>query len=588
MPTVRLSGLLSDDRPEDDAIAFGREGERRRAGLTDDVASLAGALAEHAGGAWLVHTEDAYAGAVALLGLWGSGRSALLAPNRQPETLRRIGGQVSGAILDGEAPGLPPTLFRLDPSNLPPGSAPTHAPARDASVAEFRTSGTTGEEKAVAKRLRHLEDEVAILETLFGYAMPASTRIFATVSHQHIYGLLFRLLWPLASGRALLRETLLHPQELLPRMRESDACALVTTPAHLRRMAAGDGLRGLAGVCRAVFSSGAPLDPETAKRVAEQLGESPHEILGSTETGGVAVRQRSAGSESWSAFPGIGVSRDADSLLMVRSPLASEGDETDGDARVFTMGDRVELHDDGTFALLDRADRTVKIGGVRLSLPAMERELEAHEWVNECALVVLDQGGESRVHGVVVPSAAGNRVLHGEGRRALGSGLASHLARGFDRVLLPRAWRTVDELPRNAQGKLPAAELRALFEETRRDPVSMVETVEERILERRIEVPHDLAALQGHFEGRPLVPGVEQLRWAVEAGGIVLGQPACVRGVEALKFPTVLQPGDRATLRVEISPARDRLRFRLFDGERVYATGRCLLGSKDVSDEAAP
>ena len=76
-------------------------------------------------------------------------------------------------------------------------------------------------------------------------------------------------------------------------MLECRHAALVTTPVHLRRMAATEGLAGVASVCRAVFSSGGPLEAETAAGVAKQLGEAPIEILGSTETGGVAVRQRS-------------------------------------------------------------------------------------------------------------------------------------------------------------------------------------------------------------------------------------------------------------------------------------------------------
>lgn len=579
--TVRLSRLLCDDRPGDEAIAFGRGGDRCRADLYRSVSAVAASIDRIGRGPWLVHAEDSYGGAVALLALWGVGSSAVLSPNRQPETLRRIGAQVRAALIDGAAEGLPADVSRVDPLDASPDEAALSAPDRDSVVAEFRTSGTTGDEKAVAKALRHLEDEVATLETLFGDALPDDARFFATVSHQHIYGLLFRVLWPLASGRPFQRETLLHPQELVPRMSECESSALVTTPAHLRRMAAGDGLRPLRGSCRAVFSSGAPLDPDTAKSVAEQIGEAPREILGSTETGGVAVRQRDVHGDSWFRFPGVRVECDADSRLVVRSPFASDGELTSNGSRAFTTGDRARLRSDGSFELLERADRTVKIGGVRLSLPTMERELQVHPWVEEAALVVLEQAFESRVYAVVVPTEEGRAVLRERGRRGLGAGLSAQLAERFDRVLLPRAWRSVDEMPRDARGKLPAAALRALFEERRRDPVSLLETREERVFERRLEVPADLAALEGHFAGMPVVPGVEQLRWAVETGAELLGHAPPVRGIEALKFPTVLRPGDRATLRVEVSPARDRLRFRLADGDRVFASGRCILETEE-------
>ena len=80
-------------------------------------------------------------------------------------------------------------------------------------------------------------------------------------------------------------------------MLECRDAVLVTTPVHLRRMTATHELARVAAVCRAVFSSGGPLEAETAAGVAERLGEAPIEILGSTETGGVAVRQRSRSGE---------------------------------------------------------------------------------------------------------------------------------------------------------------------------------------------------------------------------------------------------------------------------------------------------
>jgi acyl-coenzyme A synthetase/AMP-(fatty) acid ligase len=398
------------------------------------------------------------------------------------------------------------------------------------------------------------------------------------VSHQHIYGLLFRVLWPLATGRPFLTDNLLHPQELLPRMAENGACALVSTPVNLRRLAAGTGLRALRGTCRAIFSSGAPLDAETAEAVAEQLGSAPYEILGSTETGGVAVRQRSAHGEAWSAFPGVGIERETESgQLVVTSALASEGEDRGQGRRRFRMGDRVELRADGTFLLLGRADRIVKIGGKRLSLPDMERQLQAHAWVDEAALIALERASELRVHAVVVASEAGRAALSESGRREFGAALARHLSRHFDRVLLPRLWRIVDELPRDAQGKLPTESLRALFESGERELTLLQQTRDARSLERRLEVSEELAFLDGHFEGNPVVAEVVLLRWVMQAADELLGEPACVCAIDALKFPSPMRRPQRFTLRVELSKSLDRLRFHLGEDRRVFATGRCVL-----------
>lgn len=577
MHPIRLSRALRDESPGAPPVAFGRGVVFDRADLSDRVAALAAALDEVGRGRWLLFSENGYAAAVGLLALLQSGCSAVLAPNGQAETLRQLSAATRGALLDPDASL--DGVARLAPLEQPPAAAPADPPiAGEVPFVEFRSSGTTGDRKGTVKTLGHLEDEIAILEALFGAALPAETRIFATVSHQHIYGLLFRVLWPLATGRPFLTDSLLHPQELLPRMAESGASALVSTPAHLRRLVAGTGLRALHKTCRAVFSSGGPLDAETAKAVAEQLGFAPYEILGSTETGGVAVRQRSVHGEAWSPFPGVGIEREAESgRLMVTSPLASEGEDRGRGRRRFTMGDRAELQSDGTFLLLGRADRTVKIGGKRLSLPDMERDVEAHAWVDEAALIVLERASEPRVHAVVVSSEAGRAALSARGRREFGAALARHLARHFDRVLLPRVWRIVDELPRDAQGKLPEESLRILFEARDREPALLHQTRIARSVERRLEVSDELAYLEGHFEGNPIVPGVVMLRWVMDAAADLLGEAPRAQRIEALKFSCVMRPPQRFTLHVELSEDLDRLRFRVADGDRVFATGRCVL-----------
>jgi acyl-coenzyme A synthetase/AMP-(fatty) acid ligase/3-hydroxymyristoyl/3-hydroxydecanoyl-(acyl carrier protein) dehydratase len=585
--TARLSDLLAGDTRPARPAAFGRRGERSTADLATDVARLAAAVAARGRGRWLLHTEDAYAACVALFALAHAGCVAVLAPNRQPETLRRLAAGATGALLDPAMGDPPRTLPCLDPlAHRAEGAARLGALDRDCTVAELHTSGTTGAGAAVPKALRHLEDEVRVLEQRFGSELPRGARVFATVSHQHIYGLLFRILWPLAAGRAFHADALLHPQEIVPRMAEAGDCALVSSPAHLRRLAASGRLRELRGACFAVFSSGGPLDPETAAAVRDALGTAPHEILGSTETGGVAVRQRGSDrGEAWQPLPGVEVAREpALGRLVVTSAFASCGDETPGGRRRFTMGDRIELREDGTFLLSGRIDRTVKIGEKRLSLPEMERELEADPLVSEAALLVLPRAGEERVHAVVTPTAAGREHLREGGRRALAAQLADRLAASWDRVLLPRAWRFVDELPRDAQGKLPAEALAALFQEGGLDP-ELEEEIEislGRELRRRLRVPEDLACLEGHFEGNPVVPGVVQIGWALDAAARILGAPPLVRGFEGLRFPAVLRPGDALEVAVAVSEDGRAVRFALAgrDGDaRVFASGRCLLAA---------
>jgi acyl-CoA synthetase (AMP-forming)/AMP-acid ligase II/3-hydroxymyristoyl/3-hydroxydecanoyl-(acyl carrier protein) dehydratase len=584
--TTPLSQLFREGRPDAAPVAFGRDGARSFADFERDVAALAAAIEPIGAGRWLLDTESAYAACVGLLALAQTGGVALLPTNRQPETLRRLRPRLTGALIDParDASALA-DLPRLAPLAQPAAPLPRWRFDRDAPFAELETSGTSGEGRWIPKLLRHLEDEVATLEQIFGSRLPPDTRVFATVSHQHIYGLLFRALWPLCAGRAFHASLLLLPQELFPRVLECRDAVLVTTPVHLRRMTASPELARLRGVCRALFSSGGPLEAETAAAVADALGAAPIEILGSTETGGVAVRERRAGDESFTPMPGVALELEPpDDGLVVTSAFVSVGLPTPTGARRFRMGDRAELLPGGDLRLLGRSDRTVKIGEKRLSLPEMEKDLAQHPAVSEVALLVLPQATQPRVHAALVLSETGRRMLVHSGRRALWRALAGHLAQRWDAVLLPRVWRAVDALPRNAQGKLPVESLAALFATREREAILHAETRGEGWLERELEVPAELVYLDGHYDGQPLVAAVVELRWVMEAAFDLFGRTPRVREFEVLKFPELLLPGQRFRMRLERSAAGDRLEFQLAEGRRVFASGRCrvLAGEGDV------
>jgi acyl-coenzyme A synthetase/AMP-(fatty) acid ligase len=578
-PLSRL--LAAPDPAPERLVAFGREGARTRAELRRDVAALAARLAPAGGARVALHCHDAYAFAVALLAAGQAGAVAVLPPSRQPGALARLAGQVTRFVLDGtdeaELAGRPV----WSPLGGPAAGVPLGALAREAPLVEHFTSGTTGDEKPVAKAVRHLEDEVAVLAARFDAALGPEARMLSTASPQHLYGLLFRVLWPLAAGRPFLRTPILHPEELAPYM-DGDF-ALASTPAALRRLAERTELAAHAVRCRAVFSSGGPLEPDVARRVAEATGAPPFEVYGSTETGGVAVRQQVAGDEPWQPLPGVTVELAEDGRLAVTSPFVSCGEPAPGGLARLVTGDRAEWAGGG-FRLRGRADRVVKIAEKRLSLPEMESRLREHPAVADAALVLMGDGpGEPRVGAVVVPTPAGRALHAAGGRRAVGRELAEHLARDFDRVLLPRVWRVVEVLPRDAQGKTPQRALRALVESGARP------TQPERLGERRTDgateidwrVPADLAQLEGHFPGHPIVAGVVQLGWVMDALAEALGAAPALDQLEALKFHEVLGPGARARLRLEVEGGGASFRFALTDPERperVFSSGRGRLG----------
>jgi len=229
---------------------------------------------------------------------------------------------------------------------------------------------------------------------------------------------------------------------------------LVSTPAQLDRF---PGLLALGEWHRPeiVFSSGGPLSAATAALYREAFGAAPVEVFGSTETGGVAWRQRDGApdEDAWTPFSGIAVSLDEDGALVLDSAYLP--------GRGWRMDDAATLLAGGRFLLRGRLDRVVKIEGKRLSLPELEQRLEAHAWVERACAVALP--APQRLGVVVVPSPEGAAALRRLGARALGDALRRHLAPALDPTLLPKRFRYVDALPVSERGKVSAQALAQLF-----------------------------------------------------------------------------------------------------------------------------
>jgi len=117
---------------------------------------------------------------------------------------------------------------------------------------------------------------------------------------------------------------------------------------------------------------------------ARALGSAPCEVLGSTETGGIAWRVQSEGDpeSAWTPFPRARVEA-RDGLLHVRSP---QSDLEHG----VTTGDAIELATGGRFLLRGRADRIVKLFDERNQQIAAK--IEPLLKSNEPAFVVVGAG----------------------------------------------------------------------------------------------------------------------------------------------------------------------------------------------------
>lgn len=566
--------------------------------LRQRALALAGALQTRGVRRLALHIEDAGELAIALLGAWRAGVQVLLPADAQAQTRERLGAQVDLWLdnldgLDGEP--LAAAALDLDQCRL-----------------TLCTSGSSGEPKLIDKSLRQLANEVDALEQLWGAELVGAS-ILGSVAAQHIYGLLFRVLWPLCAGRPFLRRAQPFPEDLQresltitrgggsvaseedarregarprslqavneqaePLLNAAASSAVASTtpgfawvasPALLKRM--GDNLDWPAlGRVRRVFSSGGALPAKTAAELHGLLDQWPTEIYGSSETGGIAWRQ---GGELWTPFAGIELGQNADGALNLCSPYLPAGQREQ-------TADAVEIATDGRFVLRGRLDRIVKLEEKRISLPMLEQALLGHEWVADARLGVIQQG-RAYLGALIALSPSGLHALRNQGRKTLIETLRRHLAGHCEALALPRRWRLLAELPYSSQGKLAQAAVEQLLASerpTRVTPRSAIELNGEWQLE--LDIPPDLAHFTGHFPQTPVLPGVVQIDWAQQlARELIADLPPRFCGMEVLKFQQLVRPGDRLQLNLRFDAERGKLYFAYRNDEAACSSGRILL-----------
>lgn len=508
---------------------------------------------------------DAIEFAAALYAAWLRELSVLLPGDTLPATVAAIASDIT--LFAGEF-----------------GAATTHptpAPARDAapiaaalpmglaSTLILQTSGSTGVPLRVAKTLRQLDAEVRTLEQCFGSEL-GTARIAATVSHQHIYGLLFRLLWPLASGRPFEAHAHAYLESVAPLL-SLGPVALVASPAHLKRLPAAINWCADGRPLAAVYSSGGPLEFAAAQAVQAATGVLPIEVWGSTETGGIGWRRQRASATPFQLFPGVVIDAAADGALRLNSPHLV-------DSEWLALADRGALDGTGRLHLTGRDDRIVKIEEKRVSLGAIERAACAGEWLSAARVIPLP--GERLQLGLVgIPTEGARELLLTEGRRALAARLRAELADHCERVALPRRFRFVGALPSNSQGKTTDAALAALFADTESRPLLPYHEWTLREPERasvELWIGPDLYHFQGHFPAQPILPGVAQIDWAITLARFAFALPLELKRMETLKFQALIQPGVRLQLDLEWKAERQQLEFRAHSTAGAHASARLV------------
>lgn len=379
------------------------------------------------------------------------GQTNLLPPNHAEQTLAQLHTAHPDAYAVTDRPMNVAGLEMLPYPALPAGeSRHQEIPAIDANhiAAITFTSGSTGQSMPHLKTWGSLTTEASLAASRL--EIEPGCHFLGTVPPQHMYGLGSTLMLPLHNGGVIHAGQPLFPADIrlalvgLPAPR-----VLVTTPLHLR-------------ICleqqvnlpplELIFSAAAPLSLELAQQAESVFGAPLMEIYGSTETGTIATR-RTARGEDWKPLAGVTLTCGENGLTRVEGGHIQTRIE---------LQDIIETTSDQHFRLAGRTADMLNIAGKRASLGELNRQLSLIPGVRDGVFFAPDEvpGKAVRLCALVVaPELSEQQII-------------AALRQTIDPAFVPRPLFKVDELPRNATGKLPREALRELITRLSQRPSS--------------------------------------------------------------------------------------------------------------------
>ncbi|HEY6724485.1 MAG TPA: AMP-binding protein [Polyangiaceae bacterium] len=521
----------------------------------------------------LVVASDRYHMLLACLAAWCRERVVVLPPNHQAGSLQQARA-LSGATLELTDAALASCLASKEAPNRDPEDSLIEGSviASDRELLEVCTSGTTGNQQACTKTAGQLLGEALMLGSLLGF--DASRRVAATVPCHHLYGLLFSVLVPFFRGSAFVREPAFQPAQIQQTCERWQVTDLVTVPAHLKALVDA-GWKPSFHLQRA-FSSGTVLDTDLASEFRRVSGAEVVDVLGSTESGGIAWRVTEPGAV-YVPLPGVEVAAAADARLRLRSPFLPPGSDWQ------LMNDRIRMVEGG-FEHLGRNDGIVKLGGKRVAVQELEARARQLDAVSDAAVLVRPSTTLRGTELWLAVAAETGQWTPASLRQALG--------RYFDPVVLPRRYRVVPRLPRDALGKLQKERLERLFSQQPAEVDAIDESdVREGPNETRfttdVFVPEHYPFFQGHFPGEPVLPGVAQLsEFVLPAISKTWTELATLERAPLLKYKRPIKPGARLALEVRRPHGAASVHFELREDGELCTTGQLCFAVPNAATSA--
>ncbi|WP_111734535.1 malonate--CoA ligase [Roseovarius amoyensis] len=363
-----------------------------------------------------------------------------------------------------------------DAAQAMPGEFTTVARAPEDLAAFLYTSGTTGRSKGAMLSHANLLSNARTLAEIWRFS--AQDVLLHALPIFHTHGLFVATNVILAVGGSMIFLPKFDLDTVIERMPE--ATTMMGVPTFYTRLLDDPRLtRDLAGHMRLFVSGSAPLLAETHIRFEERTGHRILERYGMTETNMNTSNpydgERRPGTVGL-PLPGVEVKvTDPDTgatlpqgevgQVEVRGPNVFQGywqmpEKTAAELRedgFFITGDLGCLDEDGYLQIVGRGKDLIISGGFNIYPKEIELVIDDQPGVLESAVIGVPHPdfGETPV-AVIVPEPSARPDL---------DAIAEAASTALARFKQPRAYRTIDELPRNTMGKVQKNILRDRYKD---------------------------------------------------------------------------------------------------------------------------
>jgi acyl-CoA synthetase (AMP-forming)/AMP-acid ligase II len=372
------------------------------------------------------------------------------------------------AWTDGEIDHSDPVLEELIQGGDPSGLSPPSEKGRTVIL----TSGTTGSPKGASRKEPDSLDPAAILFSKIPLRTRETTHVAAPLFHS--WGFLHWTLGLALSSTVVLRRKF-DPEDCLSAVAQFECTALAVVPVMLQRILdlPEDTIRKYdTRSLKIIAASGSALPGDLATKTMDLFGDVLYNLYGSTEVAWATIATpkdlRQAPGTAGKVPRGTVVKlydEDGNPVektgetgrIFVGNEMQFEGytgggtkDEIDG---LMSSGDVGHFDEHGNLFIDGRDDEMIVSGGENVFPKEVEDLLAKHNDVSEAAIIgVEDEKFGQALKAFVVPCS---------GKKPSEDTLKKYVKENLANYKVPKSWVFLDELPRNATGKVLKKDLAA-------------------------------------------------------------------------------------------------------------------------------